>query len=379
MQKLSIIFIIILLISISSFPQNWPTIGGSNQRNGLSKIIGPDSAITPAWTVSSSQTVIGNSVFTFGDKFVTARAVFTPYTSRLECRSLADGSLIWEKMVYATSIMYAVGFTEDAVYAHDYSNDSLYALSFVDGSVKWAISEYMFGGNAGILFACNGDPIVRGKRLDKNTGQTIWFYDYIVPVGPNAGYAATSNTFYHYRGAINTPKTLFALDIETGQFKYETVGLPGDGDQEWPITIGSDGTIYLKRDGGKLYAFKDTGSEFIIKWEYMPTGSEMSGYFGSAANGNIYVIDNDTVKLLNHNDGSVISKSNIAVQSSFFSTISVDGEGKVYVNNNTNKMFCFSADLQTVIWELGVPNLTYCGAALAQRWNSRHNGSWTSI
>ncbi len=272
MKQMKILITCLFFIS-TLYSQNWPTIGGSNQRNGLSKIIGPDSVITPAWSVSSSQTVIGNSIFSFGDKFVTARAVFSPYTSRLECRSLIDGSLIWEKMVYTTSIMYAVGFNEDAVYVHDYSNDSLYALSPIDGSVKWAVSEYMFGGNSGILFACNGDPIVRGKRLDKNTGQTIWFYDYIVPVGPNAGYAATSTTFYHYKGTINTPKTVFALDIETGQFKYETGSLPGDGDQEWPITIGSDGTIYLKRDGGKLYAFEDTGSEFRIKWEYTPTAT----------------------------------------------------------------------------------------------------------
>jgi hypothetical protein len=366
MKKLTLISIIALLNSITLFAQNWPTIGGSNQRNGLSKIIGPDSVNIPIWSVSSSQTVIGNSIFSCGDKFVTARAVFSPYTSRLECRSLIDGSLLWEKMVYTTSIMYAVGFNEDAVYVHDYSNDSLYALSPIDGSVKWSVKEYMFGGNSGILFACNGDPIVRGKRLDKNTGQTIWFYDYIVPVGPNAGYAATSTTFYHYKGAINTPKTLFALDIETGQFKYETGELPGDGDQEWPITIGSDGTIYLKRDGGKLYAFGDTGSELRIKWEYTPTATEMSGYFGSAANGDIYVIDNDTVKLLNHNNGSILNKSNISLQGSFFSTISVDDEGKVYVNNNANKMFCFSPDLQTLIWELSVPNLTYCGPALAK-------------
>ena len=353
-------------VGVAKDSQNWPTIGGSNQRNGLSKIIGPDSVNTPIWSVSSSQTVIGNSIFSFGDKFVTARAVFSPYTSRLECRSLIDGSLIWEKMVYTTSIMYAVGFNEDAVYAHDYSNDSLYALSPIDGSVKWSVSEYMFGGNSGILFACNGDPIVRGKRLDKNTGQTIWFYDYIVPVGPNSFYAATSTTFYHYKGTINTPKTLFALDIETGQFKYETADLPGDGDQEWPVVIGNDGTIYLHRDGGKLYAFEDTGSEFRIKWEYTPTANEMSGYFGCAANGNLYVLDEDTVKLLSVADGTVLSKSNIALQSDPFTTISVDGEGKVYVNNNANKMFCFSPDLQTVIWELGVTNLTYCGPALAK-------------
>ena len=204
------------------------------------------------------------------------------------------------------------------------------------------------------------------KRLNKNTGQTIWSYDYIVPVGPNAGYAATSTTFYHYKGTINTPKTLFALDIETGQFKYETGELPGDGDQEWPITIGNDGTIYLKRDGGKLYAFEDTGTELRIKWEYTPSATEMPGYFGSAANGNLYIIDNDTVKLLNSNDGTVLNKSSVSVDASFYPTISVDGEGKVFVNNNSNKMFCFSADLQNVIWDLAVPNLTYCGPALAK-------------
>lgn len=366
MKKLTLISIIALIASITLYSQNWPTIGGKNQRNGLSKIIGPDSVLTPIWTVTSSQTSIGNSVFTLGDKFVTARSVFNPYTSKIECRSLVDGSLLWEKMVYATSRMFTVGFTEDAVYAHDYFNDSLYALSPIDGSVKWSVQENMFGGNSGILFACNGDPIVRGKRLDKNTGQTIWFYDYIVPVGPNSFYAATSTTFYHFKGTINTPKTLFALDIETGQFKYETGELPGDGDQEWPIVIGNDGTIYLHRDGGKLYAFEDTGSEFRIKWEYTPTANEMSGYFGCASNGNLYVIDEDTVKLLSVADGAILSKSNIALQSDPFTTISVDGEGKVYVNNNANKMFCFSPDLQTVIWELGVTNLTYCGPALAK-------------
>jgi outer membrane protein assembly factor BamB len=372
--------IIISVIFISlSHAQNWPTIGGNNHRNGLSEITGPDSVAVPFWSVNSSQTTIGNSVFTLGDKFVTARAVFSPYTSKLECRSLVDGSLLWEKMVYPTSIMYAVGFTEDAVYAHDYSSDSLYALSPTDGSVKWAVAENMFGGNSGILFACNGDPIVRGKRLDKHTGQTIWFYDYITPVGPNAGYAATSSTFYHYKGAINTAKKLFALDLETGQFKYETGDLPGDGDQELPITIGRDGTIYLKRDGGKLYAFEDTGSELIIKWDYTPTGTDMPGYFGSSSNGDLYVIDNDTVKLLSRYDGSVIQKSIVSIQTSFFSTISVDGEGKVFINNNLNRMYCFSPDLQTVIWEMAVPNITYCGAALAKDGILVITGSGTTI
>ena len=373
-----------LLLSHKTYSQNWATLGGNNQRNGLTKIIGPDSVTTPAWTVNSSQSLWGNSVFTYGDKFVTSRVVFSPsYTAKLELRSLSDGHLIWEKMVYPNSIMYAVGFSEDAVYAHDYSSDSLYALTLFDGSVKWAVQENMFGGNSGVLFACNGDPIVRGKRLDKNNGQTIWFYDYIVPVGPNSGYAIYKNTFYHYSGTINTAKKIFAVDVETGQFKYESAELPGDGDQEWPITIGSDGTIYLKRDGGKLYAFLDTGTEFRSKWEYTPTATEMPGYFGSDLSGNIYVIDNDTVKQLSGGNGKVLNKSKVDVDGSFYSTISVDGEGKVYVCNNNygaaGKMYCFSPDLQTVIWELAVTDLIYCGPSLAKDGTLVIIGSGTQI
>jgi PKD repeat protein len=105
----------------------------------------------------------------------------------------------------------------------------------------------------------------------------------------------------------------------------------------------------------------------------------MPGYFGSAVNGDIYVIDNDTVKLLNHLDGSILSKSNISVQSSFFSNFSVDGEGKVYVKNNLNQMFCFSPDLQTLIWQMSVPNLTYCGPTLAKDGTLVVSGAGTNI
>lgn len=210
-------------------------------------------------------------------------------------------------MASSSSRMFAIGFSEDAVYAHDYLTDSLYALSPIDGAILWAIKETnVFGRNTGILFAENGDPILRGKRLDRKTGQTKWFYNYIVPVMPNAGYAAKDSTFYHYSGSISTLKKLFALDIRNGQLKYGSQFLPGDADQEWPITIGIDGTIYLKMDGGKLYAFQDTGNQFVIKWEYTPSATEMLGWFANDKEGNLYIIDNDTVKLLDKNTGILI-------------------------------------------------------------------------
>jgi PKD repeat protein len=380
------ILISVFIISIFTnkiYPQNWATVGGNNQRNGLSKIVGPDSIVSPAWSITSTISLWGNSVYTYGDKFVTSRVVFTPsYTAKIECRSVTDGSLLWDKQVSSSSIMYAVGFSEFAVYVHDYSNDSLYALSPSDGSVMWAVYEDMFGANSGVLYNCGGDPVVRGKRIDKYTGETVWHYDYIIPVAPNAGYAAYGNTYYHYKGAINTAKTVFALDMETGDFKYESVPLDGDGDQEMPLTIGNDGTIYICRDGGNLYALEDTGNELSIKWQYDPVGSNLTGTFGSDSAGNIYIIDYDAVKLLSKDNGRVLDSSNISIPVGFNPAISVDGEGKVYICNsldNGGKYYCFSRDLHTLIWEMPVPYNYYCGPALAKDGTLIIIGSGTEI
>jgi len=109
----------------------------------------------------------------------------------------------------------------------------------------------------------------------------------------------------------------------------------------------------------------------------------MPGYFGSDLSGNIYVIDNDTVKHLSGGNGKVLNKSKVDVDGTFYSTISVDGEGKVYVCNNNygaaGKMFCFSPDLQTVIWELAVIDLIYCGPSLAKDGTLVIIGSGTQI
>lgn len=379
--KLFLALILSFTIFVNS--QNWPTIGGKNERNGLTKITGPDSVLTPFWSINSSLTQIGNSVFTFGNKFVTSRSVFSPYTAKIECRSLTDGNLLWEMMASSSSRMFAVGFTEDAVYAHDYLTDTLYALSPEDGSIKWKFKETnFFGGNTGLLFAENGDPILRGKRLDRKTGQVKWFYNYIVPVMPNAGFAAKDSIYYHYSGGIGQPIRLFALNLNSGQFKYQSDALPGAGDQEWPVTVGSDGTIYLTRDGGKLYSFEDTGSQLRIKWTYTPSATEMPGHFANDKAGNLYVIDNDTVKLLDKSNGTVIAKSRVRIKSSFFPNITVDEEGKVYVNNNEaalGKIVCLSADLQNVLWEMDVPYITYCGPALSKDGTLIIAGAGTNI
>ena len=276
MQKLILTLVITLLINVSLFSQNWYTFAGSNGKNGLTEMTGPVSISTPYWTVNSpTSSVWGNAIYTFGDKFATARTVFSPaYRGKIELRNLTDGSLIWEQTFADTSVMYLVGFTEDAVYVADYRStySILCALSVETGEVKWSISYYTFPGNEGICFADDGDPIIQGKRLDRLTGIPKWTNNYPLPNGPEGGYVVNGNTYYHWTGYITTPKSLIAIDVNTGVTKYQSFELPGDGDQENDLVIGPDGTIYITRDGnsGSLWAFTDTGTGFAEKWHLTP-------------------------------------------------------------------------------------------------------------
>jgi len=373
----------ILLISTLVYGQNWYTICGSNSKNGLTKHNGPVSVTTPYWTVTSPTTTVwGNAVYTFGDKFVSSRGVLSPYKLLVEMRSLTTGQLIWSKTVSETARLYSVGFTEDAVYAADYQGltTTLYALTVDSGNVKWSIATNMFPGNTGICFAPDGDPIIFGKRLDRKTGIPKWTYNYNVPVSPNGGFVVCGNTYYHFTGTINTPKKLFAVDINTGNLKYMSSELPGDGDQENPLIVGPDGTIYIARDGGALHAFTDNGSGFVEKWAKTPAVLPKS--FGPdnviyCANIN-FGLSSGTLMRINSLTGAVID----SLPGTKATYVTVGADSTVYVNNGeggTGKLIAFTPDLQTIKWQIDLPYVTYLGAPLGKEGVFVAIGSGTQI
>lgn len=366
------IFFVLFITLFSSFvfAQNWYTVAGSNLKNGLTKMNGPVSTASPYWTVNSTNSSVwGNAIFTFGDKFATARTTFSPsYRGRVELRNLVNGNLIWEKTVADTSIMYVVGFTEDAVYACDYKTARLYSLSVDSGKVKWSIPSDMFPGNTGICFADDGDPIIFGKRLDRKTGVPKWTYNYTIPVGPDGGFVVNGNTYYHWTGSIVTPKKLIAVDVTTGALKYQSADLPGDGDQENDLVIGPDGTIYVARDGGALYAFTDNGSGFVQKWSMSPAVLVKS--FGP--NNVLYCANinsggtNGRLMRVNGTTGTVIDSVSSNIPAVY---VSVGYDSTVYVNTgeSTNgRYYAFTPDLLTVKWQLNVSGNTYAGCPLGK-------------
>ena len=371
MRTLISIFSALFFLSTVLYSQNWITTGGNLQRNGLSEITGPNSVAGTFWSVNSTNnTAWGNSIYTYGDKFVTSRIVLSPYTGKIELRNINTGALIWEKMINSTSRMYAVGFTEDAVYAHDYLSGILYALNISDGSVKWSIASDMFPGNTGLLFACDGDPIDKGRRINKNTGVARWTNNYIIPVAPDGGFCIYGNTYYHWTGSVVTPKKLIAIDVNTGVTKYTSADLPGDGDQENDLCIGPNGTIYICRDGGALYAFQDNGTAFVQLWSHTP------GYVvkGVGKDGSLYASNiNDPSQFANSNiyrldpaNGNILDSAQIRTPLAY---MSVGADSTIIVTTaetGNGRYVAFTPNLQTVKWTLNVPYNYYSGSSLGQ-------------
>ena len=376
-------FVLLLLMSSSLFAQNWYTLAGNNQKNGISKMNGPVSVSTAYWTVNSTNSSVwGNAIYTFGYKFATSRITFSPsYRGKVELRDMTNGSLIWEKTIADTSIMYVVGFTEDAVYACDYKTAKLYSLSVDSGKVKWSITSDMFPGNTGICFADDGDPIIFGKRLNRITGIPKWTYNYTIPVGPDGGFVVYGNTYYHWTGSLVTPKKLIAVDITTGTLKYQSDALPGDGDQENDLVVGPDGTIYIARDGGALHAFTDNGTGFTQKWSMSPAVLVKS--FGPdnvlyCANVN-YGSTNGKLMRVNGNTGAVIDSVSSSIPGVY---VSVGYDSTVYVATGeagNGRYFAFTPDLQTVKWQMSIPYNYYSGCPLGKEGVFITAGSGTAL
>jgi len=379
-----IFFSVLTLLSFVAFSQNWSSVGGNNQRNGVTKYHAPLILEgNKLWEITDANySVFGNAVYSWNDRFITTRVRFSPvYSGVVECRNLYNGSLLWEQGLYETSILYCVGMNEDAAYVHDYSSDTIYALNLSDGSVKWRgeIKSQSFGGAHNILFACGGDPILNGPngynpsmmRLDKDDGSLVWTNVNFVSIMPSADYCLYGETVYKWEGTITTSIKLLAVDARTGETLYYSDALPGDGDQEGPLTVSPDGTIYGQRDGGDLFAFRDNGVGFDILWTYalVAGGPGTYGNIGFDADNNPILTDSNRVVKLDKNNGSVLlSSPDLQTEPVSDHRITVDASGNVMVSNAEpagGRYWMISADFQEVIWELPLTYNYYCGPNLS--------------
>jgi hypothetical protein len=397
MKKYATLLFLLAFSLGSARAQNWSTTGGSSQRNGIAGNWGPESVITPAWSIDDAPDAVwGGTIFTSGNYFATCRVSFSPnYHVTAECRLIADGSLVWEKAFPGDARLYLVGMNEDAVYLHNYLTDSLFSLNRITGEIQWVCPQksMTFGGAHGLLFTCNGDPVANGPdlyqhslmRLDKYTGEVTWFNSNLTSVGPATDYCIFGDRLYRWEGAIGVPTHLVAVDLETGESLFYSDPIGGDADQEHPLTAGPDGTIYGMRDGGDLWAFTDDGTTFSVKWFYSPVHGGMGTYgnIGIGPDGSVYFQDGQVVNRLDPSTGDLLNTSMVLAVDLLSGTyITTDLNGTVYISNAQGpegKYFAFTADLQTLLWEKAVPYNIYAGPQISKDGIFIMNGSGSAI
>ncbi len=368
-------FFIILMHSCITSAQNWPVIGGGNERSNASPHPGKLDVSAPLWVVNNaSPTDLGGNIYSYGDRFITTRFKFSsPGQARVECRSLLTGALIWTTPLFVPdSKVHAMAFNEDAVYVHDYSvnNERFYALDPETGQVKWSYPSYTFAPLDGPIFDCNRNPIINTSRaefnqntsllrsVDKNTGATRWLMQEVVDTRPNRVKAAHGSKLYMITGTALTPKKLSAFDLETGQLLYRSGGISGAALQNlWPF-VGPDGTIYVIRDAGDLNAFEDTGSGLSLKWQFSPANFDVLSIPAVEADGNVLLLDEGRIKRISRINGQLLAssaESSLASSSTLFSC----ADSVVILCNQSGLYQGYSHDLQNILWTINVGSSNY--------------------
>jgi outer membrane protein assembly factor BamB len=363
-----------LFVAEISYAGDWPTVGGSSARNGQSEEAGPHEPEI-LWE-GAVQALFGGQCYIDGSRLATMRFQ-TIHVSPTVCYDLESGDELWSvDFPGNNSRSVPRGMRDGKVYATNFQEtgrDTLYALDAATGAELWTADVYCERGIVwSAVFASDGDlvvPIVSNHiaRVEHTDGSVVWQTPRIIPNTGAEALAVFGNTLYGFEGTITTPKVLTAWNLSTGTKLYSSPALPGDGDQEVPLSVGPDGTIYVKRDGGAFYAFTDTGSSLVEKWRITNGNVPYSGHFGVGFDGSIYIPSGNALVRLDPDDGSVLDTSVALVTSSTLNPrFAIDGSGTLFVGNGGSAdgaLFAMDPNLQ-ILWQTSVPSMVYGGPAL---------------
>lgn len=380
MLKIIPLIALMMLYVNTAFPQynSWNTVGGNSNRTGYSEEFYDVGSFN--FTYTAPYSIWGMPIFTGNGKFTTTRYTsLSPLSAMVVTFNAMQTSPAW---TYGESsgVNIIMGFNNDKIYVRDFRQngyDTIFALNASNGNVIW---KSRFTVERGIIwtavFTSEGDLIVPGSdtkrimRINHINGDTVWTNNRIIPNTGAEGMCINGNTLYTWQGGITTPKTLLAIDVNTGVIKYSSPELPGDGDQEIPFTVSKSGVIYCIRDGGLMYAVKDNGSSLSVKWSReipQPVGTYTQIAVGKDSS--VYVPFGRKIFRLDHNNGAAIDSSiEIAASGTINPRFAIGNFGNVYVGNGASdpgegKFFIFSRDLSSITFQQAYLYNYYCGPA----------------
>jgi outer membrane protein assembly factor BamB len=374
---LALVAVAALLASGSSRPvqaAGWSTVGGNSQHNGLTGQPGP-AAPNLRWQ-GTVNALFGGPNFIEDGRLATMRFQ-TIHVAPIIAYDLVTGATLWSvDFPGNNSRSVPRGFRDGKVYGTNFQEtgrDTLIALDAATGHRVW-VSEVLCerGITWGVTFAPDGDLFVPSvsnhiARVDQATGARVLDIPRVIPNTGAEGTCLFGNTLYGFEGSITTPKVVTAWDATTGQRKYSSSSLPGDGDQEIPLMVGPDGRIYALRDGGNLHALEDTGAAIVEAWDVPIDSTPVWGNLGVGIDGSLYVPDGTQLVRLDPVTGAELDRSVPLVgTSSFVPRVTVGLDGTVYVSNGAfddGALAALTPDLQ-VLWKEAVPGIVYGGPAL---------------
>ncbi|MFD0681642.1 MULTISPECIES: beta-alanine-activating enzyme beta-propeller domain-containing protein [unclassified Paenibacillus] len=146
-----------------------------------------------------------------------------------------------------------------------------------------------------------------------------------------------------------------AIAVELNANMNKNLAAPSsNGMKRWGFTtwgqifsspaIGTDGTVYVGSNDGKLYAVNKNGTK---KWEFV-TGDQVTSSPAIGADGTIYVGSDDKKLYAIKLDGA--KKWEFVTEGRIFSTPAIGSDGTVYVGSYDKKLYAIKPD-GTKKWE----------------------------
>lgn len=384
------LWLALALFVASAAADDWTNNGGNAARNGLSGEIGPLAADV-LWDAGRPTIIAWQPVVVGRRVFAVRQTGFPPggepNGSPVVCMDLDTGAELWFRHVpFAPGdwTTWILGASNGLVYASRSGNGAtvqqvVYALDQATGATVWTSAATIDPGPYdGVVFAPNGDLVVGNSgsvtRISAVDGTTAWSTPRVCNVTSSCGVALFEDGVYVVE-PVPGGNGIRKLDLATGASLYASSLMPGFTVQNTPFA-GPDGTVYLSRTQNNatvdfFYAFEDTGSALVEKWN-VEAGWSTTSEFGCAPDGSVLMLDRDfRVRRLDPDTGATLDVSSVPISTPGGSRaphFAVDASGKVFVSNGefaSGTLYAFDPDLE-LRWSVGVTNVNQGGPALGE-------------
>ncbi|MFM8785719.1 MAG: PQQ-binding-like beta-propeller repeat protein, partial [Phycisphaerales bacterium] len=223
----------------------------------------------------------------------------------------------------------------------------VYCLNAATGAVIWlSADEVRTGSYDGVAFMDDGDLIFAShmelRRIDAETGATVWFAARTCSVSGNCGPARDGDAIYLDEVGPNGQR-ISRFSATTGERLYSSQVMPGFLNQCSPFCAPGGLVFYLRASNegpafDLFYAFRDTGTGFQLLWT-APARTEPGARHAVTPDGGVTMVSPEGRLQVRDQQTGVLraeSASSVLNASGFSSSmVAVDVRGTIFDNNST--------------------------------------------